>query len=137
MVDALCDAAERGVDVQLVLPAQSDFSPVLHAGRSYYSRLLGASVKIHELQDATLHAKTAVIDGVLSTVGSSNMDWRSFVSNSEVNAVVFGEDFGAAMARMFRTDVDNASPITLAAWRARPLWQQGQEWLARWLERFW
>ena len=137
MVDALCDAAERGVDVQLVLPAQGDFSPVLHAGRSYYSRLLGASVKIHELQDATLHAKTAVIDGVLSTVGSSNMDWRSFASNSEVNAVVFGEDFGAAMARMFRTDVDNASPITLAAWRARPLWQQGQEWLARWLERFW
>ena len=137
MVDALCDAAERGVDVQLVLPAQSDFGPVLHAGRSYYSRLLGAGVKIHELQDATLHAKTAVIDGVLSTVGSSNMDWRSFTSNSEVNAVVFGEDFGDAMTRMFRTDVANASPISPAAWRARPLWQQGKEWLARWLERFW
>ena len=137
MVDALCDAAERGVDVQLVLPSQSDFSPVLHAGRSYYSRLLGAGVKIHELKDATLHAKTAVIDGVLSTVGSSNMDWRSFTSNSEVNAVVFGEDFGDAMARMFRTDVDNASPITPAAWRARPILQQGKEWLARWLERFW
>ena len=137
MVDALCDAAGRGVDVQLVLPAQSDFSPVLQAGRSWYSRLLGAGVKIHELQDATLHAKTAVIDGVLSTVGSSNMDWRSFTSNSEVNAVVFGEDFGDAMARMFRADVANASPVTLAVWRKRGLWQQGQEWLARRLERFW
>ena len=137
MVDALCDAAERGVDVQMVLPAQSDFGPVLHAGRSYYSRLLGAGVKIHELQDATLHAKTAVIDGVLSTVGSSNMDWRSFTSNSEVNVVVFGEDFGDAMTRMFRTDVANAGPISPAAWRARPVWQQGKEWLARWLERFW
>ena len=137
MVDALCDAAERGVDVQLVLPAQSDFGPVLHAGRSYYSRLLGAGVKIHELKDATLHAKTAVVDGVLSTVGSSNMDWRSFTSNSEANAVVFGEDFGDAMTRMFRTDVANASTISPAAWQARPVWQQGKEWLARWLERFW
>ena len=62
---------------------------------------------------------------------------RSFTSNSEVNAVVFGEDFGDAMTRMFRTDVANASPISPAAWRARPVWQQGKEWLARWLERFW
>ena len=137
MLDALCDAAQRGVDVQLVLPAQSDFSPVLHAGRSYYERLLAAGVKIHELRDATLHSKTAVIDGVLSTVGSSNMDWRSFVDNAEVNAVVFGEDFGDAMARMFRADVANASAVDLAAWRERPLWQWGKEWLARWFERFW
>ena len=137
MVDALCDAAERGVDVQLLLPAQSDFAPVLHAGRSYYSRLLNAGVKIHELQDATLHAKTAVIDGVLSTVGSSNMDWRSFTSNSEVNAVIFGEDFGDEMAHMFRTDVANASRISPAVWRERPIWQRGKEHLARWLERFW
>ena len=137
MVDALCDAAERGVDVQLVLPAHSDFGPVLQAGRSHYSRLLRAGAKLHELQDATLHAKTAVIDGVLSSVGSSNMDWRSFAGNSEVNAVVFGEDFGDTMSRMFRTDVGHARPITLAAWQARPVWQRGQEWLAGWLERFW
>lgn len=137
MLDALCDAAERGVDVQLVLPAQSDFAPVLHAGRSYYDRLLSAGAKIHELQHATLHAKTAVIDGVLSTVGSSNLDWRSLVSNSEVNAVIFGEDFGDAMARMFRTDMGNSSAVTLSTWRARPLWRRGVEWLARALERFW
>ncbi len=137
MLDALSDAAQRGVDVQLVLPARSDFAPVLHAGRSYYERLLSAGVKIHELRDATLHAKTAVIDGVLSTVGSSNMDWRSFVDNSEVNAVVFGEDFGDAMARMFRADVANATAVELQSWRDRPVWQRGKEWLARWFERFW
>lgn len=137
MLDALCDAAQRGVDVQLVLPARSDFAPVLHAGRSYYSRLLAAGVQVHELQDAVLHAKTAVIDGVVSTVGSSNMDWRSFAGNSELNAVVFGDDFGDAMQRMFRQDLQNARPITLQAWQARPLWQRGREQLARWFEAWW
>ncbi len=137
MVDALCDAARRGVDVQLVLPARSDFAPVLHAGRSYYSQLLEAGVQVHELQDAVLHAKTAVIDGVVSTVGSSNMDWRSFAGNSELNAVVFGEAFGDAMQRMFRQDVQDSEAITLAAWRERPLLQRGRETLARLFEAWW
>jgi cardiolipin synthase len=137
MLDALCDAARRGVDVQLVLPARSDFAPVLHAGRSYYSQLLAAGVQVHELQDAVLHAKTAVIDGVVSTVGSSNMDWRSFAGNSELNAVVFGDDFGAAMQRMFQQDVQDSQPITLQAWNARPLLQRTRETLARWFEAWW
>ena len=137
MVDALCDAARRGVDVQLVLPSLSDFSPVLHAGRSHYQRLLDAGVRLHELQDAVLHAKTAVIDGVVSTVGSSNMDWRSFASNSEVNAVVLGEDFGDAMTRMFRQDLAASSAIDAAAWAQRPLLQRAKQDLARWFERLW
>jgi cardiolipin synthase len=137
MVAALCDAARRGVDVQLILPSRSDFAPVLHAGRSYYERLLEAGVKIHELQDAVLHAKTAVIDGVVSTVGSSNLDWRSFTSNDEVNAVVFGEDFGDAMTRMFRQDRANSREITPQAWADRPLLQRAKEALARLFERLW
>ena len=137
MIDALCDAARRGVDVELVLPSLSDFGPVLHAGRARYEQLLEAGVKIHELQDAVLHAKTAVIDGVVSTVGSSNMDWRSFSANTEVNAVVLGEDFGVAMTRMFERDVAASQPITLQAWRERPLWQRTKEGLARVLERWW
>ncbi len=137
MLDALRDAARRGVDVQLVLPARSDFAPVLHAGRSYYGQLLAAGVQVHELQDAVLHAKTAVIDGVVSTVGSSNMDWRSFAGNNELNAVVFGEDFGDAMQRMFRQDVQDSQAITLAAWRERPLLQRARETLARWFEAWW
>lgn len=137
MRDALCDAARRGVDVQLVLPARSDFTPVLDAGRSYYTALLEAGAQVHELQDAVLHAKTAVIDGVVSTVGSSNMDWRSFAGNSEINAVVFGEDFGDAMQAMFRQDLKDSHTITLAAWRRRPLLQRGRETLARWFEAWW
>ncbi|MBL8467281.1 phospholipase D-like domain-containing protein [Methyloversatilis discipulorum] len=137
MVDALADAARRGVDVQLVLPSVSDFSPVLHAGRSYYQELLDAGVHIHELQDAVLHSKTAVIDGVLSTVGSSNMDWRSFVANNEVNAVVFGEDFGDAMTRMFERDVAASQTVDAQTWRRRPLWPRLQERAARLFERWW
>ena len=137
MVDALCDAARRGVKVQLILPAHSDFAPVLHAGRSHYQRLLEAGVQLYELQDAVLHAKTAVIDGVVSTVGSSNMDWRSFNANSEVNALVYGEDFGREMAAMFEADLRDSQQITLAAWRQRPLLQRGKEWLARAFERWW
>lgn len=137
MVEALCDAAKRGVDVQLVLPSVSDFGPVLHAGRSYYQRLLEAGVKIHELQDAVLHAKTAVIDGVVSTVGSSNMDWRSFTGNSEINAVVIGEDFGDNMTRMFRQDVAASQAITREAWESRSLWQRTREGMARLFERWW
>lgn len=137
MVAALCDAARRGVDVQLVLPSRSDFAPVLHAGRSYYQRLLDAGVRIHELQDAVLHAKTAVIDGVVSTVGSSNLDWRSFTGNDEVNAVVFGEDFGDAMTRMFRQDRANSREITAEAWADRSLLQRAKEAVARLFERLW
>jgi cardiolipin synthase len=137
MIDALCEAAERGVDVHLVLPSLSDFRPVLYAGRSHYDRLLAAGVKIHELRDAVLHAKTAVIDGVVSTVGSSNMDWRSLVQNSEVNAMVYGEAFGDAMTRMFRADVAASAAITLAAWRERPLADRALEGVARLFEGFW
>lgn len=136
MVAALCDAARRGVDVTLILPSISDFGLILEAGRSYYNELLAAGVKVHELQDALLHAKTAVIDGVFSTVGSSNLDWRSFVGNNEVNAIVLGEDFGAEMEAMFRRDLSVSTPITAQGWKERPIHRRMKEWLARVFERW-
>lgn len=137
MVDALTEAARRGVDVQLVLPSHSDFSPVLHAGRSHYTRLLAAGVRVHELQGAMLHAKTAVIDGVMSSVGSSNLDYRSFVGNHELNAVVLDDAFGRQMEAMFNRDVQASQEITATAWRDRPVWQKAREAAARWLEAWW
>jgi cardiolipin synthase len=137
MVDALAEAAERGVDVQLVLPSVSDFAPVLYAGQAYYDRLLASGVRIHELQHAVLHSKTAVIYGVLSTVGSSNLDWRSFSANNEVNAVIYGEDFAAAMQRMFEQDVAASREIKLDDWRRRGPWRRVRELAARALEALW
>jgi cardiolipin synthase len=137
MIDALCEAAQRGVDVRLVLPSISDFKPVLYAGQSHYERLLTAGVKLYELNDAVLHAKTAVIDGVVSTVGSSNMDWRSFEANNEVNAVVFGEPFGSAMVEVFNQDIARSTAITTQSWQQRAIGQRLKEQLARLFERLW
>ena len=135
-VQALCDAALRGVRVEMVLPGRSDSMLVLHAGRSYYTRLLQAGVQIHEMEHALMHAKTAVIDGVFSTVGSSNLDWRSFVANNELNIIVLGEDFGAEMAALFERDRAASQPVTLQAWSQRGLKQRTMELLGRLAERW-
>ena len=79
LLAALKDAVGRGVDVRLILPSNTDSWLVFYTGRSYYGELLGAGVKIYERRDALLHAKTALIDGVWSTIGSTNLDWRSFL----------------------------------------------------------
>ena len=99
--DALKDAAQRGVDVKLILPSSTDSWLVFNAGRSYYASCCAAGVQIYERRDALLHAKTALIDGVWSTIGSTNLDWRSFLHNDEVNAVILGPDFGTQMQTMF------------------------------------
>lgn len=132
---ALCAAARRGVAVVLILPSRSDFGLILAAGRSYYRQLLGCGVRIHELQDALLHAKTAVIDGVWSTVGSSNLDWRSFVVNSEVNVVVLGEDFAGVLEQQFERDLTASQAITAEAWSRRGVGQRLTEMVGRLAER--
>ena len=134
-VGALCDAARRGVQVELVLPGRSDFALILHAGRSYYTQMLEAGVKLYEMEHATMHAKTAVIDGVFSTVGSSNLDWRSLVSNSELNVVILGDDFGQQLEALFARDRAASVPIDAAKWRQRGLKQRSLEWVGRAAER--
>ena len=94
---------------------------MFYASRSYYDEMLSAGVKIYERQDALLHAKTALIDGVWSTIGSTNLDWRSFTNNHEVNAVLLGQEFGAQMQAMFEKDLESSRLITLEAWRKRSL----------------
>lgn len=135
-VDVLAAAAQRGVDVALVLPGFSDSSLVFNAGRSHYGKLLKAGVKIYERRDALLHAKTAVVDGVWSTVGSSNMDWRSFALNYEVNAVVLGPEFAADMEALFQRDVTESVRITPEAWRARGVDDRFMEFFSRMFERW-
>lgn len=135
MVQAFCDAAQRGVRVSLLLPGRSDFALVLHGGRSYYSQLLTCGVAIHEMDDALLHAKTAVIDGVLSTVGSSNMDWRSFVMNSEINVLVLGAELGEEMEALFEKDLTSARRVDPDAWERRGAGQRLLETLGRMAER--
>ena len=131
LLDALEDAARRGVDVKLILPGKTDSWFVFHAGRASFARLLRAGVRIYQRRDAMLHAKTAVIDGVWSTIGSTNLDWRSFLHNDEVNAVVLGQEFGAQMRAMFEADLAASDRITLEAWEQRPLGDHVSELAAR------
>jgi cardiolipin synthase len=133
-IKALRYAAKRGVDVKIVLPGISDEPIVLYAGRSHYTRLLKSGVKLYEHRDAVLHAKTAVIDGAWSTVGSTNMDLWSFLRSDEVNAIILGRDFAAEMTTMFEQDLGNSHQIHLEEWKKRPFSDRAKEWLARLLE---
>lgn len=131
IMDALKDAVGRGVDVKIILPSKSDSALVYFAGRSFYSELLGAGVKIFERRELLLHAKTALIDGVWSTIGSTNLDWRSFLHNDEINAVVLSPDFGTQMNTMFDKDLAESEQITLESWRDRSLVMRVKEQAAR------
>lgn len=133
-VDFLEAAARRGVDVALVLQGKSDSELTLRAGQSYYDSLLAAGVRIYERRDTLLHAKTTVIDGVWSTIGSSNVDWRSFLHNDEVNVIVFGAEFAAEMEDLFRYDIAHAERITPAEWEQRGLWRRVEEGFSRLFE---
>jgi cardiolipin synthase A/B len=131
LLAALEAAARRGVDVTLILPSRTDSWLVFHAGRRYYTRLLRAGVKIHERRGVILHSKTALIDGVWATVGSTNLDWRSFLHNHELNAVVLGVEFGRQVQAMFDKDLAASDPITLEAWQQRALDLRLKELFAR------
>ncbi len=130
LVRALQSAARRGVDVELVLPSQSTSNAALGAGRFDYAELLAAGVHIHERLHKVLHAKTVVIDGAWSAIGSSNLDWRSVVWNNEIDAVIIGKDFGSRMEALFAYDVHQSRTITRQSWSRRPVSERLDEWIA-------
>ena len=136
IVDSLIAAARRGVDVQLVLPGVSDHSFIKSAGESFYDELLAGGVRIFQLQVAVLHAKTTVIDGMWSSIGSANIDRRSFIHNYEVNVVVLDPAFGRDMEAAFREDLRHSKEVTLAAWKARPWSDRLREAMSR-LTEYW
>jgi cardiolipin synthase len=136
IVDALCAAAKRGVDVRLVLPGVTDHGLVLHAGRAFYDTLLAGGVKIHHLQVAVLHAKTAVIDGTWSTIGSANIDRRSFIHNYELNVIVLDPAFGQDMENAFNEDLRDSKPVTREEWSHRPWSDRIKEFGSR-LTEYW
>ena len=131
LLAALEAAAARGVDVQLILPSQTDSWLVFHAGRGYYEQLLRAGVKINERRGVMLHSKTVLIDGVWATIGSTNLDWRSFLHNQELNAVVLGAGFGGQVQAMFDKDLAASDPITLRDWERRTIDLRVKELFAR------
>jgi cardiolipin synthase A/B len=134
MLEILEAAAQRGVDVRLLVPGRTNEPLIGPATRSHYSELLGAGIRIYEWRGKMLHAKTTTIDGVWSTVGSSNLDWWSIARNNEVNAVILSTDLAERMNLMFREDIENSNQITLELWRKRSLTERIEELVARCFE---
>lgn len=120
---------KKGVDVRIVLPAVSDIPFVQHASRYLYKRFLKNHIRIYEYKKAVLHAKTAVIDDIWATVGSSNLDRRSFTANLEVNAIVLDQSFGEKMKQQFLKDIRNSDEIQLEYCTQRSFLQYIKEWL--------
>ena len=120
-LEALEKAAQRGVQVRLLLPSRNtDVKSVRYAGRSYYRRLLEAGVGIYEYEPSRLHAKTMVVDGEWATVGSTNLDRRSFVWNYESNLNCFDRRVAEELTRIYEADLAKSSKVELAAWKKRP-----------------
>jgi cardiolipin synthase len=128
---AAIDRAKNGVDVRILVPGnQTDAVPVQAAGRSYYEELLSAGVRIFEFQPAMMHAKTVVVDGAWSIVGSANLDERSMELNEENVLGIADRDFAQAIERGVTADFARSREILLEEWRKRSIFQRG-------MERFW
>jgi cardiolipin synthase len=126
---AIRNACKRGVDVRIMVPKQGDILPVQYASQALYRRFLRAGAKLYLWNDAVLHAKTAVIDDEWCTVGSFNIDHRSWSMNLEVNLNSVGPILATKLKDLFIKDQQNCEELTLEEWNRR-------SWLMRVLENF-
>ena len=124
VVAALEAAARRGVSVRFLLPGNNNHPFAAASARRRYARLLAAGARIYEWRGMMVHAKTAVADGEISLVGSSNLDPLSMTRNYELNLLVADAATGGAMREMFERDLHGAREIDARHWARRPLWQR-------------
>lgn len=126
---ALYRAVARGVSVRIIVPQVSDVEPVRFAGRHLYGKLLRRGVRILEWPQRMMHAKAAAIDGVWSTIGSFNLDRRSFFHNLEVGIVALDRGLAREIERQFDLDAARCVEVDLDAWRRRPRVHRALDWL--------
>jgi cardiolipin synthase len=130
LIRALNRAAERGVDVRVLTAGDCDVPIVALAARHIYGRLLRHGVRIYELYDTTLHAKTITIDSVYSTVGSFNLDTWSFNRNLEVNVAMLDPAIAESLQNLFVENIAKSQEVTLDGWSKRSWLTKFQHWLA-------
>ena len=126
---AIRNACKRGVDVRIMVPKQGDIMPFQYASQALYRRFLRAGAKLYLWNDAVLHAKTAVIDDEWCTVGSFNIDHRSWTMNLEVNLNSVGPFLATQLKGLFTRDQGNCEQLTIEKWNRR-------SWFTRVLESF-
>jgi cardiolipin synthase len=133
---ALEGAVRRGVDVRVIVPGHLiDVAIVRQAARYYYDRLLKRGIRIFEYQPTMMHAKTMVVDGMWTTVGSSNFDERSFRLNDEVNVNIYDEGIARQMEAMFFDDLEHSEEVVRWRWRERSWMDRAKERVGRWVKR--
>lgn len=120
-VDAMRHAAQRGVDVRLLLPLKSNHIVADWISRGYFTQLLDAGVRIFRYKDAMVHAKTATVDGTWTTVGTANIDRLSLTGNYEINVEFIDESLAKELEQIFATDEGNCLELTSLEWEARDL----------------
>ncbi|CAN5169934.1 phospholipase D-like domain-containing protein [soil metagenome] len=134
---ALIRAAQRGVDVRVLVPEQGDVPIVQYAVEALFDTLLRSGIKVRALTDRVLHAKTALIDDDFVTIGSYNLDERSWRKNLELNVAVEDATFARHVRSWFDHDFEGARKIELESWRERPIARRAAEWIAFGLRRLW
>ena len=120
-VDAMKDAARRGVDVRLLVPLKSNHIVADWISRGYFSQLLDAGVRIFRFRDAMVHAKTSTVDGTWATVGTANVDRLSLQGNYEINVEVIDEALAKTLEEIYLVDESNCLELTSGEWEARDL----------------
>jgi cardiolipin synthase len=128
LVELLCKSAKSGVRVRLMFPGHSNHPIVLIAQRAFYKKLLMAGVEIYERERVMLHAKTLCVDGRISIIGSTNLDYRSIQFNCELSAAIHSAPLGEQMHDLFEHDVRFARQILPEEWRHRPLHDRFVQW---------
>ena len=120
VLNALKSAAMSGVDVRLMVPEVADNILMRPANRAYYDEILRAGVRLFLKQGEFIHSKTFVCDDYLSSIGSANMDARSFDLNYEINSYIYDEETALLNRRIFMSDLEECRELTLAEWSRRP-----------------
>ncbi|TFZ05789.1 cardiolipin synthase B [Ramlibacter henchirensis] len=132
---SLRSAVERGVRVRVITPGpHTDQDTVRHASRGLWGPLLEAGVEMHEYQPTMFHCKMMIVDGLLTSVGSTNFDPRSFHLNDEANLNVYDAAFARRMTEVFEADLQKARRITFEDWKRRPAGEKVREKMSTWLK---
>ena len=131
MLTALKTASRRGVDIEILIPKEGDSWAAKYATNSYIQELLESGIKVYHYCKGMVHAKTMVVDGLLSTIGTSNMDYRSFEINFEITAIFYDEGISKKMKEIFEDDVEHCEVVDMEEWENRAFWEKVKESFSR------
>ncbi|HEX4514658.1 MAG TPA: phospholipase D-like domain-containing protein, partial [Polyangiaceae bacterium] len=134
---ALVHAAKRGVKVRVLVPERGDVRIVQFAVEAFFEHFLKNQIDIYMLPNRVMHAKTAIIDDAFATIGSYNLDERSWRKNLEVNLAIEDVAFARHVRQSFDEDCNNARKVEIGEWRGRPTARRAMEWIAYGLRRLW